>query len=178
MKIGWLILGAGVAYIAYKSYMVNRAINTFNYSVKSVRVNASNSNIFKTELAVTLTVNNVTSQPIQFQRFVGTLNIKGVPVAAFNIFNTSDVIIKPGSNEIMFPVTINHLSLAADITNIINDWKQDQDESLVSVKGDITVAGLSLPINQTLFLNQDATINGTGDEEIISSLEIFGFSNY
>ena len=178
MKIGWYIVGGVAAYLIYKSWMIAKAINTFQYQIKSVRYNASNSNILRTELAVTLNVNNITDQPISFQSFVGTANIKNVPVAYFNIGNKIDI--HPGSNDLLFPVLINHISLADSIKEIIDEWKVNDDGALISISGHLTAAGLTVPINQTLLLNQDAVINGLPDAVQTESIlpEPFAFSNY
>lgn len=176
VKTGWIIVGGVTAYLLYKSFMAAKAVATFDYSIRSV--NFKSSSLLQTELTVTLLINNKTNQPISFTSFIGNAYVKNVPVAAFNIGNNLGITINPGTNPVSFPLIINHINLASEIAKLLQAWQTNDEGALISIKGDLTAAGLTVPINQTLLLNQDAVINGIGFTGAVEMPGFLAHSNY
>lgn len=154
--VGIFIL-AGIAVIAYEGMKTAAAVKGLLVSLLDIAYNKHNSTLLKSELLIKIGIQNPNEQTVSFEKFVGTVKIKGQLLAAIMVNKVGQgVNLKTGDNSIIFPVTVSNISLLGQFSNILQAFKTGSFSDVLDVEGVVYAGGFQLPVSQSLSLNNVA----------------------
>lgn len=158
MKGVTVFIIAGIAAILYEGVKTAAAVKGLLVSLAGVSYNKHNSTLLKSELLIKLAIQNPNEQTVSFEKFTGTVKIKGQTLAAIMVNKIGQgVDLKTGSNSITFPVTVSHINLLGQLSSILSAFKGGTFSDALDIEGVFYAGGFQLPISQSVALN-NATI--------------------
>lgn len=154
--MNWKTVGI-LSIIGYVGYRLMQAVNTVDqlrYFVRKVKYNKSNSTAFRTALVVTLGIENPTRNSVQFNRFVGTVKIKGTEVTRIEVNgDLRPITFKPGTTDVEMDCIISHASVIQLLPGILAQLRTGGLTDLLQITGTLYAGGLTIPINQQIQLS-------------------------
>jgi LEA14-like dessication related protein len=151
MKKAGILVALGVAAWLVYNTIANkkRAISYLTYNVQSVKL--VNVNLLSTQLEITVSITNPSSENFAFERFFGKVSVNGTMLTSFlhDSINSGIVIKGNASTQITFPVNVQNFALLNELVSTI----KNMDTGNIQIDGTIDIAGISLPLSTTFRLN-------------------------
>ena len=153
----------GLSAIAYWFSRQANTVTQLSYFIAGLRYNKKNSTALRSEILLTLRIQNPTTNTVRFDGFSGTLKMAGNTLASVSLNKQFDgIALKPGDNDITIPVGISHLSALQAIVPVLKSlFAGVPVKDPVDVSGTLTAAGLQFPITQKINLSFLDSIAGT-----------------
>jgi LEA14-like dessication related protein len=146
-----LVAGGIIYWIATKANTANQ----ISYYIHHVKLNKSNTNAFRSELLVTLRINNPSSNSLKFNSFSGTISIDNqvLTTIQYSGFNQGIYIAPKTTTDITVPVVINHFNVLSNLSNIIKLIANGTMEQPLTIAAELVAGQFTIPIHQQIKLS-------------------------
>lgn len=175
---GKLLIGLGVAAAGVAAYTLMKkknALDTLQWSIKSVSIDSKRTSLLQLGLNFKLQLYNPTNEILMYDSFYSLVNVAGSKIA--EMVDSVPKSIVNGFTEIVVPITINTgtaMSIAYNIASSYID-KKPVNQTFQFI-GHIIVSGVTIPINQTINFNFSSS--GIGKLEKLEAVRSFLTRNY